>query len=115
MDKKDVCILLGIGALATGAYSAYRQYKQEKCLSKLNKKISRLGTCHNNFVRSQEVCNIKATENAEYMDERIAGLESAYLNHIMDDHKECSSNNDIVNLSVDEYIKDYNDNAEEQD
>ncbi len=115
MDKKDVCILLGAGALATGAYSVYRQYKQEKCISKLNKKISRLGTCHNNFVKFQEVCNNKATENAEYIEERIAGMESAYLHHIMDDHKECSSNNDVDDLSADKYIKDYYDNAEEKD
>lgn len=114
MDKKDVCILLGIGALATGAYSAYRQCKQEKCLSKVNKRISRLGTCHNNFVKFQEVCNNLAAENAEDIDERIAGLESAYLHHIMD-LKECSSNNDVDDLSADKYIKDCYDDTEEKD
>ncbi len=118
MNKKDVCILLGIGALATSAYSAYKQYRQEKCLSKLNKRINRLGTCHNNFVKFQEVCNNLAAENSVDIDERVANLEDEYCRRILEHGErlsECSSNDDIDDLSVDKYIKDYYDNAEEKD
>lgn len=121
MDKKDVCILLGIGALATGAYSAYKQYRQEKCISKLNKRINRLGACHNNFVKFQEVCNNLAAENAEDIDDKIMELKNeneACYNHIMELELrliEYGPNDDIDDLSADKYIKDYYDNEEAKD
>lgn len=50
MDKKDVSIIIGIGALFTSAYSAYMLNKQRESQDRLNKKIKRLATCHNHIV-----------------------------------------------------------------
>ena len=79
MDKKDVCILLGAGALIAGAYSTYNQYKQEKKLCKLNKKLTRLGSCHDNFVEVQKAINNLSSENMTDMCDRVDCLEDSSI------------------------------------
>ncbi len=121
MDKKDICILLGAGALITGVYGTYKQYKQEKRLCKLNKKLARLGTCHNNFVEVQKTINDLSTENMTDMCDRVDCLEDtsiANYNQILE-LKEQANKGDTCKCmndsSAEKYIKDYYDDLEGQE
>lgn len=103
MDKKDVCILLGAGALIAGVYGTYKQYKQEKRLCKLNKKLARLGTCHNNFVRFQGVYNDITSNEVDNINDRVDYLEDENIsnyNHILEVEK--SLNDDLTKDSKNE-------------
>ena len=121
MDKKDVCILLGAGALITGAYSTYKQYKQEQKLCKLNKKLARLGTCHNNFVEVQETINSLSSENMTDMCDRVDCLEDSSIanyNQILE-LKEQANKGDTCKCMNDsraeKYIKECDDDLEGQE
>lgn len=87
MDKKDVSIIIGIGALFTSAYSAYMLNKQRESQDRLNKKIKRLATCHNNFVEFQEEVYSDLASNFENINDRIDYLEDESVsnyNHIVE-------------------------------
>ena len=87
MNKKDVSIIIGIGALFTSAYSAYMLNKQRESQDRLNKKIKKLATCHNNFVELQEVYNGITSDNVENINDRMDYLEDESVsnyNHIIE-------------------------------
>lgn len=87
MNKKDVSIIIGIGALFTSAYSAYMLNKQRESQDRLNKKIKKLATCHNNFVELQEVYNGITSDNVENINDRMDYLEDESVsnyNHIVE-------------------------------
>ena len=117
MDKKDVSIIIGIGALFTGAYSAYMLKKQRESQDSLNKRIKRLATCHNNFVEFQEVYNGITSDNVENINDRIDYLEDESVsnyNHIVE--LEESLNDDCMkdDFSTENYVKEYYNDTEER-
>ena len=87
MNKKDVSIIIGIGALFTSAYSAYMLNKLRESQVSLNKRIKRLGTCHNNFVKFQEEVYNDLATNFENVNDRMDYLEDESVsnyNHIIE-------------------------------
>lgn len=87
MNKKDVSIIIGIGALFTSAYSAYILKKERESQYRLNKRIKRLATCHNNFVKFQEEVYSDLASNLENINDRIDYLEDESVsnyNHIVE-------------------------------
>ena len=87
MNKKDVSIIIGIGALFTSAYSAYILKKERESQDRLNKRIKRLATCHNNFVKFQGAHNELTSDNVENINDRIDYLEDESVsnyNHIIE-------------------------------
>ena len=112
MNKKDVSIIIGVGALLTSAYSAYMLKKQREGQDSLNKRIKRLARCHNNFVDFQRMQNdltsnvidcvddiVDYLEAKNILEEEIAGL-SQRLDETEEKLKEYekpgSSNNEIA-------------------
>lgn len=87
MNKKDISIIIGVGALFTGAYSAYMLKKERESQDRLNKKIKRLAICHNNFVKFQGAHNELTSENVEEINDRMDYLEDESVsnyNHIIE-------------------------------
>lgn len=87
MNKKDISIIIGVGALFTSAYSAYMLKKERKSQYRLNKRIKRLATCHNNFVNFQEEVYSDLASNLENINDRIDYLEDESVsnyNHIVE-------------------------------
>lgn len=87
MNKKDISIIIGVGALFTSAYSAYMLKKERESQDRLNKRIKRLATCHNNFVNFQEEVYSDLASNLENINDRIDYLEDESVsnyNHIVE-------------------------------
>lgn len=87
MNKKDVSIIIGIGALFTSAYSAYMLKKERESQYRLNKRIKRLAACHDNFVKFQGAHNELTFENVEEINDRMDYLEDESVsnyNHIVE-------------------------------
>ena len=87
MNKKDVSIIIGIGALFISVYSVYMLKKQRESQNSLNKKIKRLATCHNNFVEFQGVYNELTSDNIENINDRIEYFQDKSVsnyNHIVE-------------------------------
>ena len=87
MNKKDISIIIGVGALFTSAYSAYMLKKERESQDRLNKKIKRLAICHNNFVKLQGAHNELTSENVEEINDRMDYLEDESVsnyNHIVE-------------------------------
>lgn len=87
MNKKDVSIIIGVGALLTSAYSAYMLKKQRESQDSLNKRIKRLAACHNNFVKFQGAYNELTSDNVENINDRMDYLEDESVsnyNHIIE-------------------------------
>ncbi len=117
MDKKDVSIIIGIGALFTSAYSAYMLNKQRESQDRLNKKIKRLATCHNNFVELQEVYNGITSDNVENINDRMDYLEDESVsnyNHIVELEASISDECMKDDFSAENYVKEYYDDTEER-
>lgn len=117
MNKKDVSIILGIGALFTSAYSVYILEKQRESQDKLNKRIKRLAACHNNFVKFQGAYNELTSENVEEINDRMDYLEDESVsnyNHVVELEK--SINDDYVkdDFSAENYVKEYCNDTEER-
>ena len=116
MDKKDVSIIIGIGALFTSAYSAYMLNKQRQSQYSLNKKIKRLAMCHNNFVEFQEVYNGITSDNVENINDRIDYLEDESVsnyNHIIELEESISDDCMKDDFSAENYVKEHYDDIEE--
>lgn len=117
MDKKDVSIIIGIGALFTSAYSAFMLNKHRESQDSLNKRIKRLATCHNNFVKFQGMYNELTSDNVENINDRMDYLEDeivSYHNHIV--KLEASISDDCVkdDFSAENYVKEYYNDSEER-
>ena len=87
MNKKDISIIIGAGALFTSVYSVYMSEKQRESQDKLNKRIKRLAMCHNNFVKFQDAHNELTSDNVENINDRIDYLEDESVsnyNHIIE-------------------------------
>ena len=117
MNKKDVSIIIGIGALFTSAYSAYMLNKQRESQDRLNKKIKRLATCHNNFVEFQEVYNGITSDNVENINDKIEYLEDESVsnyNHIVQLEESISDDCMKDDFSAENYAKEYYNDTEER-
>lgn len=117
MDKKDVSIIIGIGALFTSAYSAYMLNKQRESQDRLNKKIKRLAKCHNNFVKFQGVYNELTSDNVENINDRMDYLEDESVsnyNHIVELEASISDECMKDDFSAENYVKEYYDDTEER-
>lgn len=75
MNKKDVSIIIGVGALIASAYSVYMLKVQIESQDNLNKRIKRLATCHNNFVKFQEEVHNDVASNFENIKDRMDYIE----------------------------------------
>lgn len=98
MNKKDISIIIVVGALFTSAYSAYMLNKERESQDRLNKKIKKLAICHNNFVKFQGAHNELTSENVEEINDRMDYLEDESVsnyNHIVE--LESSLNDGCVN------------------
>lgn len=108
MNKKDISIIIGVGALFTSAYSAYMLKKERESLDRLNKRIKRLAICHNNFVKFQGAHNDITSDEVDNINDRVDYLEDENIsnyNHILeveeslnDDLTKDSKNEDCDNL-----------------
>ena len=76
MNKKDISIIIGVGALFTSAYSAYMLRKERESQDRLNKKIKRLARCHNNFVDFQRMQNDLTLNIIDCVDDIVDYLEA---------------------------------------
>ena len=117
MNKKDVNIIIGIGALFTSAYSAYMLRKQRESQDSLNKRIKRLATCHNNFVKFQGVYNELTSDNVENINDRIDYLEDESVsnyNHIVELEESISDDCMKDDFNAENYVKEYCNDTEER-
>lgn len=117
MDKKDVSIIIGIGALFASAYSGYILNKQRESQDRLNKKIKRLATCHNNFVEFQEVYNGITSDNVENINDRMDYLEDESVsnyNHVVELEKSINDGYVKDDFSAENYVKEYCNDTEER-
>lgn len=117
MNKKDVSIIVGIGALFTSAYSVYILEKQRESQDKLNKRIKRLAACHNNFIKFQGAYNELASENVEEINDRMDYLEDESVsnyNHIIELERLLNDDCTKDDFSAENYVKEYYDDTEER-
>lgn len=117
MDKKDVSIIIGIGALFASAYSGYMLNKQRESQDSLNKKIKRLAKCHNNFVKFQGAHNELTFENVEEINDRMDYLEDESVsnyNHIIELKKSLKDDCVKDDFSAENYVKEYYNDTEER-
>lgn len=117
MNKKDISIIIGVGALIASAYSAYMLKNQREIQDNLNKRIKRLATCHNNFVNFQEEVYSDLASNFENINDRIDYLEDESVsnyNHIVELEASISDECMKDDFSAENYVKEYYDDTEER-